>query len=90
MSDITEETSSQRSLLLGIVATEVVRPSFARCCSHGDRFFDSFYFNLADHIPDVGTMFAGVDMTRQNQLIRIAIGHLIGYSEGNAYSETEL
>ena len=90
MSEAEEERTGQTSVLLRIIAAEVVRPSFDRCCQHGDSFFDSFYSNLADHLPDVGPMFATVDMASQNQLLQIGIGHLIGFAEGRTESRAEL
>ena len=90
MSDEERETSKENDVLLGIVAAEVVGPSFERCSRHGHAIFDSFYSNLADHLPEIGQMFVSVDMKRQNQLIRVGINHLIHFAEGYGEAVSEL
>lgn len=72
------------------LAEEVVRPSFLRCMKDRDEFFDDFYGTLSDKAPGIGTMFAHVDMQRQNQLIRNAVEDLINYAVGNETAEQEL
>ncbi len=73
--------SNREQRLLQILATAVVRPSFQRCCAHGDEFFDAFYSGLATRLPGVGAMFAHTDMRKQNALVREGIATLIAYAE---------
>jgi hemoglobin-like flavoprotein len=80
----------QHARLLRIIAEGIVRPSFARCCEHGQEIFDTFYASLADHVPGVGAMFANTDMQKQNALIRAGIATLIDYACGDAVAENEL
>ena len=68
---------------------DVVRPSFVRCCADSSEFFDAFYFRLGDRLPQVGAMFARVDMQKQNDLIREGIKDLIAYADGDSQAETE-
>lgn len=76
--------------LLRLLAVIVVRPSFERCCRHGDEFFDTFYATLAIALPPVTELFHGVDMHQQNALIRDGITRLLDYAEGIPGAETEL
>ncbi len=68
----------------------VVRPSFARCGEAGGEFFDDFYATLSERAPGIGAMFAGVDMQRQNRLIRRGVEHLIEYAAGSEESAEAL
>lgn len=69
---------------------DVVRPSFARLCAAGSEVFDDFYFNFGNLMPEVGSMFAHVDMEQQNQLIRDGIADLINFADGDSAAETEM
>lgn len=83
-------TPSHSPQLIQIIAEEIVRPSFARCCEHGPEIFDTFYASLADRVPGVGAMFAHTNMQKQNQLIRAGIGTLIDFACGDEAAEVEL
>ena len=72
------------------VVQSVVRPSFARCCEQGDDFFDAFYHRLSEKAPEIGSMFAGVNMRRQNALLRNGIESLLACAEGSSSAQTEL
>lgn len=75
---------------LSALIEDVVRPSFVRCCADSSEFFDAFYFRLGVRLPQVGTMFAQVDMQKQNDLIREGIKDLIEYANGDSKAEAEL
>jgi len=57
---------------------------------HSQDFFDDFYSTLSDKAPGIGTMFAHVDMHRQNQLVRTGVESLIDYAAGRKDAEQEL
>ena len=78
------------SRALALLVAIVVRPSFERCCSHGDEFFDTFYASLAERIPGIGAKFHGVDMHKQNSLVREGIGHLLDFAERDPNVRAEL
>jgi hemoglobin-like flavoprotein len=78
-------TAGRRALI-----ESVVRPSFARFCAVGTEVFDDFYFGLGNRLPEVGSMFASVDMAQQNQLIRDGIADLINFANGSSKAEAEL
>lgn len=80
----------RESRLLNVVVERVVRPSFQRCCAHGNHFFDTFYDRLSAKAPEIGPMFAGVDMSRQNALVRDGIEHLIAHAQGSVPAQQEL
>ena len=84
------DSAAMHQRLLEIAAEAVVRPSFVRCCQHGDTFFDAFYSALSDRIPEVGPKFANTEMTRQNALIREGINALIDYAAGSTSAALEL
>lgn len=81
----TDVTAERRALI-----DSVVRPSFDRFCAVGTEVFDDFYFGLANRIPEVGSMFASVDMEQQNKLIRDGIADLIDFADGSSKAKTEL
>jgi hemoglobin-like flavoprotein len=77
-------------LLMRIVVHSVVRPSYQRCCEQGDEFFDAFYDKLSEKAPEIGPMFAGVNMRRQNALLQKGIESLLACAEGSATARDEL
>ncbi|NQV26027.1 MAG: globin [Rhodopirellula sp.] len=82
--------SDQPALIDPALIEDVVRPSFNRCCADSSEFFDDFYFRLGNRLPDVGALFAQVDMEKQNELIREGIADLIAYASGDSNAEAEL
>lgn len=85
-----DEDTTRIQTLLKVVVHTVVRPSFQRCCEQGDEFFDAFYDRLSERAPEIGPMFAGVNMRRQNALLRSGIESLLGHAEGEPRASTEL
>jgi hypothetical protein len=73
-----------------LLAETAVRPSLDRCCSFFPDFFDQFYATLADNAPGVGAMFANVDMSKQNALVRDGIQRLVDFAAGDTAAEAEL
>ncbi len=90
MDDRTDDRHGEHSRALALLVALAVRPSFERCCRHGDEFFDHFYATLADRIPGVGAKFHGVDMEKQNSLVREGIRRLLDYAELDGTVRPEL
>ena len=66
-----------------------VNRSYGQCCT-SKGFFDDFYDNFLASSPKIAGMFAGTEMTRQKQLLRAGIGHLIMAYQGNPMSIMKL
>ena len=66
-----------------------VNRSYGQCCT-SKGFFDDFYNNFLASSPEIAGMFAGTEMTRQKQLLRAGIGHLIMAYRGQPMSKMKL
>lgn len=68
---------------------QLVERSYGRCTLSAG-FFDDFYRNFFGSSPAIAPYFSKTDMTKQKQLLRAGISHMILAAKGNLISQNKI
>jgi len=68
---------------------EVVSRSYGQCCT-SPSFFDDFYKNFFSLSAEISRQFRHTDLSKQKELLRSGLGHVIMSFKGNTMSNLKM